>query len=236
MLLGEHKVTGPGRAVALPSASAMVGEVGTAGLKDRHAVTRQMVSVPARAEAHLAQLDGDGVRLLTVSRHTNKLKPGHLRGNRFRILIRDAQGRSTSEPLAADVGREQAILDRCGQYFAFVGMTGQRMRIGTARKRIVRPARFRKRRQFATIIVAEQLRDFVDRLDPQRAFAGIFAESLIIDSEHWRYLYLLTGALWGLMLASRRYIAVAAPPTAAALAPHARAALSTKGRSVAQPG
>src|SRR6516165_2780832 len=66
-----------------------VGEVGTAGLKDRRAVTRQMVSVPARAESRLAQLDGDGVRLLNVSRHGNKLKPGHLHGNRFRILLRD---------------------------------------------------------------------------------------------------------------------------------------------------
>src|SRR5262249_56786191 len=67
-----------------------VGEVGTAGLKDRHAVTRQMVSVPARAEARLNQLDGDGIRLLSVGRHGNKLKPGHLHGNRFRILLREA--------------------------------------------------------------------------------------------------------------------------------------------------
>src|SRR5439155_17317411 len=33
--------------------------------------------------------DGDGIRVLKTGRHTNKLKPGHLRGNRFRILIRD---------------------------------------------------------------------------------------------------------------------------------------------------
>ena len=65
------------------------GAVGTAGLKDRHAVTRQWVSVPAAAESGLAQLDGDGIALLRVSRHTNKLRPGHLRGNRFRVLIRD---------------------------------------------------------------------------------------------------------------------------------------------------
>jgi tRNA pseudouridine13 synthase len=65
------------------------GEVGTAGLKDRRAVTRQWVSVPAAAEPRLAELDGDGVRVLRVSRHGNKLRPGHLRGNRFRVLIRD---------------------------------------------------------------------------------------------------------------------------------------------------
>jgi tRNA pseudouridine13 synthase len=67
------------------------GDVGTAGLKDRHAVTRQMVSVPYSAEANLPRLEGDGIRLLSVSRHTNKLRPGHLLGNRFRILIRDVE-------------------------------------------------------------------------------------------------------------------------------------------------
>jgi len=65
-----------------------VGEIGTAGLKDRHAVTRQMVSVPVAAEERLGRLDGDGIRLLNASRHGNKLKPGHLHGNRFRILLR----------------------------------------------------------------------------------------------------------------------------------------------------
>jgi tRNA pseudouridine13 synthase len=64
------------------------GDVGTAGLKDRRAVTRQWVSVPAAVEPRLADLDGDGIRVLRVSRHGNKLRPGHLRGNRFRILVR----------------------------------------------------------------------------------------------------------------------------------------------------
>ncbi len=66
-------------------------EVGTAGLKDRHAVTRQMVSVPVTVESQLAQVDGDGIRVLRVSKHTNKLKPGHLHGNRFRIVIRNVE-------------------------------------------------------------------------------------------------------------------------------------------------
>ena len=67
-------------------------------------------------------------------------------------------------------------------------------------------------------------------------FAGTFAESLIIDSDHWRHFFLLVGALWGLMLASRRYVATTAAPQPAALAPRRSAALSTGGRSVAQPG
>jgi tRNA pseudouridine13 synthase len=71
-----------------------VGEVGTAGMKDRHAVARQMVSVPASAELRLKDLDGDGIRVLNVGRHGNKLKPGHLHGNRFRILIRGVAERA----------------------------------------------------------------------------------------------------------------------------------------------
>src|SRR5215475_11708343 len=43
-----------------------VGEVGTAGLKARHAVTRQQVSVPAAVEPSLAKLEGDGIRVLRV--------------------------------------------------------------------------------------------------------------------------------------------------------------------------
>jgi tRNA pseudouridine13 synthase len=65
-----------------------VGDVGTAGLKDRHAVTRQMVSVPAQASSQLELLAGDDIRVIRVSRHSNKLRPGHLHGNRFRILVR----------------------------------------------------------------------------------------------------------------------------------------------------
>src|SRR5260370_33819138 len=57
-----------------------LSEVGAAGMKDRQAVTRQMISVPSLAEDRLHQIEGDGVRLLKVSRHSNKLRPGHLHG------------------------------------------------------------------------------------------------------------------------------------------------------------
>lgn len=64
------------------------GEVGVAGMKDRHAVTRQLLSVPARAEARLEGFALEGVRVLWTRRHGNKLRTGHLRGNRFRLRVR----------------------------------------------------------------------------------------------------------------------------------------------------
>jgi tRNA pseudouridine13 synthase len=65
-----------------------VSEIGCAGLKDRHALTRQWLSVPESAEPRLAQLDDADIEVLRVSRHRNKLRTGHLRGNRFRVLVR----------------------------------------------------------------------------------------------------------------------------------------------------
>ena len=85
-----------------------VGAVGTAGLKDRHAVTRQWVSVPKEAEPNLGKIDGGGITLLKHSRHTNKLKPGHLRGNTFGILIRDAD-RSLEGAATAVIDRIRAL-------------------------------------------------------------------------------------------------------------------------------
>ncbi len=80
------------------------GEVGMAGLKDRRAVTRQWVSVPASAEPNLSRLDGEGIRVLQVSRHTNKLRTGHLHGNRFKVLVRN--------PTTSDDAAVRALVDR----------------------------------------------------------------------------------------------------------------------------
>jgi tRNA pseudouridine13 synthase len=108
-----------------------IGEVGTAGLKDRHAVTRQLVSVPARAEDRLAQLDGDGIRVLTVSRHGNKLRPGHLHGNRFRILIRDVHANADAKlpPLLEQLRRDGLPNFYGPQRF---GRDGQTVQLGMA--------------------------------------------------------------------------------------------------------
>ena len=62
---------------------------GYAGLKDANAVTRQTISIEGADPDAVAKLDIVGVTVLSVSRHRNKLKLGHLAGNRFRIRVRD---------------------------------------------------------------------------------------------------------------------------------------------------
>jgi tRNA pseudouridine13 synthase len=60
-------------------------DIGYAGLKDRRAVTTQWLSLPQSATAPDAWSLPDNVCVLEASRHGNKLRTGHLRGNRFRI-------------------------------------------------------------------------------------------------------------------------------------------------------
>ena len=68
---------------------------GIAGMKDKRAVTTQWISLePPRGTtvddfvSRAAALSLDGVEILDVKRHGNKLKTGHLHGNRFRIVVR----------------------------------------------------------------------------------------------------------------------------------------------------
>ncbi len=63
--------------------------VGWAGLKDRHAVTRQWLSFHTKASPSAEALTQEGLRVLSVSRHGNKLRTGHLHGNRFALRLRD---------------------------------------------------------------------------------------------------------------------------------------------------
>ncbi len=62
--------------------------IGTAGLKDTHAVTRQWISIEHMSPQKVAMIDLPNLRVLRVALHSNKLKPGHLAGNRFVIRIR----------------------------------------------------------------------------------------------------------------------------------------------------
>ena len=70
---------------------------GWAGLKDRHAVTRQWISVFGASPDALLQAELEGVRVLEATRHPQKLRTGHLRGNRFRIRLRQVDGSRIDE-------------------------------------------------------------------------------------------------------------------------------------------
>lgn len=94
MLLGvekreanTHWVAGQlARAAGVPAR-----DVGYAGMKDRHAVTLQYFTVPQRPglEHDWLAVAGEGFRVVSAARHGRKLKLGALKGNRFRLVLRD---------------------------------------------------------------------------------------------------------------------------------------------------
>ena len=64
-------------------------DIGYAGLKDAKAVTRQIFSVPGVSESAVMGLRLPDISVLWAARHANKLRLGHLKGNRFAVKIRD---------------------------------------------------------------------------------------------------------------------------------------------------
>ena len=68
--------------------------VGYAGMKDRHAVTRQAftVQLPGKADPDWSAFPHAEVSIRSLGRHSRKLKRGALRGNRFVLVLREIDG------------------------------------------------------------------------------------------------------------------------------------------------
>lgn len=100
------------RSAVADAAGVSAGDVGYAGMKDKHAVTTQWLSVPVvRSRPPEAWQLPAAFSLLEVSRHNNKLRVGHLAGNRFTIRLVDV---GTGAP---------ERLDRFLERFAAQGLT-----------------------------------------------------------------------------------------------------------------
>lgn len=82
-----------------------IRNVGYAGLKDRHALSRQWfsVQVPQHSAVDWSKWRVEGVRVLEVSANRRKLRRGAHRSNRFHVVLRDA--RAASEEAAARLAR-----------------------------------------------------------------------------------------------------------------------------------
>lgn len=76
-------------------------DMGYAGLKDARATTRQTISVPGVRPEQALALEMEGIRILSADLHRNKLRTGHLAGNRFKIRIRNTA--SGALPLAEEI-------------------------------------------------------------------------------------------------------------------------------------
>ena len=92
------------------------GAIGFAGMKDKVAITGQTISVHLLADPPSVDLDDERIQVVEATRHTNKLRRGHLAGNRFSVRMREV------DPLKAPVVlRTLRRLEQSGApcYFGF---------------------------------------------------------------------------------------------------------------------
>ncbi|MEO8673553.1 MAG: tRNA pseudouridine(13) synthase TruD [Tahibacter sp.] len=118
--------------------------VSYAGLKDRHAVTRQTFSiqVPIKREVDWSAITHAEFNLLSALRHSRKLKRGALRGNRFRIVLRHCQGdRASAERQLARIAAAGVPNYFGEQRFGRDASNVQRARLMLAGKRVARHER-----------------------------------------------------------------------------------------------
>ncbi len=73
--------------------------VSYAGLKDRQAITQQWFSLhlPGKETPDFTQFNLTGCRILQINRHNKKLKIGALKGNRFKIVLRNISDKQAIE-------------------------------------------------------------------------------------------------------------------------------------------
>ncbi len=63
-------------------------EIGYAGLKDKHAMTKQYISLHKKYEEALERFEHENIKILSKTYHNNKIRIGHLAGNRFYIKLK----------------------------------------------------------------------------------------------------------------------------------------------------
>ncbi|MEA2027359.1 MAG: tRNA pseudouridine(13) synthase TruD [Campylobacterota bacterium] len=67
-------------------------EIGYAGLKDKHAMTIQYISMLKKYKDQLESFNHPQIKILQTYIHDNKIRIGHLKGNRFHIRLKKVFG------------------------------------------------------------------------------------------------------------------------------------------------
>ena len=70
-------------------------DIGYAGLKDKHAITKQYISIPSKYNIESYNLDNLGLKIIGYS--DKKIKIGDLKGNKFNIIVRDIRPNKTDK-------------------------------------------------------------------------------------------------------------------------------------------
>lgn len=158
-------------------------DAGVAGQKDRHALTTQWVSFPGVPPERALGIEGDGFRVLEAKLHRNKLRTGHLRGNRFSVRIRGMgpEGPARARAIVAALA-ERGLPNFYGpQRFGRFGDNaeiGRQILLNSDDPRVRQLARDRTRRRF---LVSAFQSEVFNRVLAARLEDGSWARPLVGD-------------------------------------------------------
>lgn len=106
-------------------------DIGYAGLKDKNAQTKQYISLPRKFESVLENFEHEGIKILEKTYHNNKIRVGHLKGNRFFIRLK-----KVNPVAAAKISEAIKMIKQYGMpnYFGFqrFGIGGENYKKGKA--------------------------------------------------------------------------------------------------------
>ncbi len=157
-----------------------VRDIGYAGLKDKEAMTIQYISLPRKCEEELERFHHEKIRILETTRHDNKLRIGHLKGNRFFIRLKKVS--------PTDAAKIDSLLEWIGRngspnYFGWqrFGRDGDNFETARAIIEGERTMRNRKKRDFLMSAYQSHLFNLwlSRRIEISRLFAGLKPGELV---------------------------------------------------------
>ncbi|QDA56564.1 tRNA pseudouridine(13) synthase TruD [Thermomonas aquatica] len=152
--------------------------IGYAGLKDRHAVTRQRFTVwlPKKIAPDLEALQSDDLRVLEHAWHARKLPRGALAGNRFVLVLRDVAGERAAIETRLQAIASQGVPNYFGeQRFGRGG--------GNVQQAVAMFAGRRVKREERTMLLSAARSELFNRVLAARVEAGNWNAAL--DGEVW---------------------------------------------------
>ncbi len=152
--------------------------IGYAGLKDRHAVTRQRFSVwlPKKIAPELEALQSNELRVLDHAWHARKLPRGALAGNRFVLALREVEGDRAQIEARLQAMTTRGVPNYFGeQRFGFDG--------GNLRKAVAMFAGRWVRREERSLLLSAARSELFNRVLDARVEAGNWDAAL--DGEVW---------------------------------------------------
>ncbi len=152
--------------------------IGQAGMKDRHAVTRQRFTVwlPKKVAPDLDALQSDDLRVLDHAWHARKLPRGALAGNRFVLVLREVEGQRDAIDARLQAIATQGVPNYFGeQRFGRGGNNVQQAVAMFAGRRVKREER--------SMLLSAARSELFNRVLAARVEAGTWNSAL--DGEVW---------------------------------------------------